>query len=130
MSTKDFDGWNEVKKSIDASSQLRRYYHEREIWWCSLGVNIGHEYDGKNIEYRRPVLILKGLSNSSCLIVPLTTSANTHRFRIKIGLIEGREAAAVISQIKVIDTKRLSKKICNLDSKLFEHMRKVVKDLL
>jgi hypothetical protein len=39
---KDFDGWNETKKRTD----LRRgepFHHEREVWWCTLGVNVGSE---------------------------------------------------------------------------------------
>jgi tRNA1(Val) A37 N6-methylase TrmN6 len=39
---KDFDTWNTRKKTIDFSSKNPPYL-ERDIWWCSLGVNIGFE---------------------------------------------------------------------------------------
>lgn len=48
---KDFDKWNNRKKIIDQkeiSNQM--FFNEREIWWGSLGVNIGYEQDGKNDE--------------------------------------------------------------------------------
>jgi len=93
-------------------------------------MNIGFEQDGSDIEYRRPVIILKGLSKQTCLIIPLTTSTNKHRLRPAIGLVEDKEACALLSQMKVIDTKRLVKKIGNLDKKTFEDIRKTVKDML
>lgn len=34
-------------------------FYEREIWWCSLGVNIGFEQDGTNDLFERPVLVIK-----------------------------------------------------------------------
>lgn len=43
--TKDFDKWNTVKKGVDRNG-LPKLYHTREIWWCSLGVNIGFEQNG------------------------------------------------------------------------------------
>ena len=46
---KNFDKWNELKKKLHISEKAKDFYfREREIWWCSLGVNIGFEQDGKN----------------------------------------------------------------------------------
>jgi mRNA-degrading endonuclease toxin of MazEF toxin-antitoxin module len=127
---KDFDKWNEKKKEIHSSEMSRKYYHEREIWWCSLGVNVGYEHDGTGATYQRPVLILRGLSAETCLAIPLTSSPNRHPFRMPIGLVDGKDASAVISQIRVIDTKRLTEKICYLDEDIFARIRKAAKDLL
>ena len=126
---KDFDGWNEKKKVIN-NRHTAPFCHERELWWCTLGINVGFEQDGSDIEYRRPVLILKGLSKQTCLVIPLTTSTHIHKFRPPIGLVEDKEACALLSQIKVIDTKRLVRKIGNLDKKIFNDIRKIVKDML
>jgi len=126
---KDFDGWNEKKKIIN-DAPTAPFCHERELWWCALGMNVGFEQDGSDIEYRRPVLILKGLSAQTSLVIPLTTSASIHKLRPNIGLVEGKEACALLSQMKVIDTKRLVSKIGNLDKKIFDEIRKIVKDML
>ena len=126
---KDFDNWNIKKKEIDSRS-VAPFYHEREIWWCALGINVGFEQDGSDIEYRRPVLILKGLSKQTCLVIPLTTSTHTHKLRPSIGLVEDKEACALLSQMKVIDTKRLVRKIGNLDKNIFDEIRKTVKGML
>ena len=43
---KDFDRWNKKKKALDAKAEPL-YFHEGEIWWVHLGVNVGYEIDGK-----------------------------------------------------------------------------------
>jgi len=127
---KDFDKWNIEKKKIQEENFLDVFFHEREIWWCSLGLNIGYEQDGSKDNYRRPVLILKGLSIQTCLIVPLTTSIHLHLLRPSIGLVNGKEAKALISQIRVIDKRRLVSKIGYIDQKTFSEIRKIVKNLI
>ncbi len=126
---KDFDAWNIHKKRIH-SEKPYPLYNKREIWWCLLGTNIGYEHDGDKIEYQRPVLILKGLSARSCFIIPLTSSVSKHPLRIPLGRIGDKEASAVISQLRIIDTKRLAEKICFLEKEKFEITRKAIKDLL
>jgi mRNA-degrading endonuclease toxin of MazEF toxin-antitoxin module len=126
---KDFDGWNEKKKGIHHGG-VNKLYHEREVWWCTLGVNVGFEQDGSGEEHRRPALILKGLSRETCLAVPLTTAESAHPLRPPVGVVSGKAAGALLSQIRVIDTKRLVRKIGYLDKDFFENIRKAVRGLL
>ena len=126
---KDFDAWNEVKKQTHDRNGVP-FYHERELWWCALGINIGAEQDGSGAEYRRPVLILRGLSVTTCLVVPLTTSAKRHPLRPEVGIVEGKDAHALLSQMRVVDTKRLVRKIGYLEKHRFEEIRKTVKAML
>lgn len=39
---KEFEKWNTTKMRINALADVP-YFHEREIWFCSLGVNVGFE---------------------------------------------------------------------------------------
>lgn len=126
---KDFDKWNELKKKTNADDDYLPLYHERQVRWCRLGTNVGFEQDGTGQDFSRPVLILKGLSRNVCLIIPLTTSTKTNEYRIPVGVIEDTKAVAIISQIRLIDTKRLDKQIATLDKKTFKRIRKAVKDL-
>ncbi len=126
---KEFDKWNNIKKHIDKNNQ-HRFYHEREIWWCNLGINIGFEQDGRGSSGERPVLVLKGFSKQTCLIVPLTTSKKKNAYNKKLGVIDSRDAAAIISQIRLIDTKRLINKVTTLDKDIFNSIRKTIKDIL
>lgn len=125
---KDFDKWNERKKEINNSKV--NYYHQREIRWCSLGVNIGFEQDGTSDDYRRPVLVIKGFSRNVCLVVPLTTSIKRNPYHFDIGKVEGKNAFAILSQIKLIDTKRLHDRLAVLDKEKFEEIRKAIRDLI
>ncbi len=125
---KDFDTWNEVKKKTEAEQP--RLYTVREIWWCRFGVNIGTEQDGKGEWYVRPCVILRGFGPSACLVVPLTTSPRKHVLRISMGKINGEKANANLSQIRVVDARRLEEKIGFLDIDIFSKLRKAAKDLL
>src|SRR5579864_8524776 len=55
---KNFDAWNEQKKVADGREIASDFFfHERELWWCALGANMGVEADGKHDLFERPVLI-------------------------------------------------------------------------
>ena len=125
---KDFDNWNNRKKELNEKQP--NFYHEREVRWCSLGVNIGFEQDGTSKTYRRPVLILKGFSRNVCLIIPLTTSTKKNPYHLEIGVIENQKAFAILSQIRLIDTKRIHDRLVVLDKKKFEEIRKAIKNLI
>jgi len=125
---KNFDSWNVKKKELNEKKP--NFYRARDIRWCSLGVNIGFEQDGTSESYRRPVLIIKGFSLNVCLIVPLTTSTKNNPYHISVGTIEEREAFAILSQIKLIDTKRLHDRLAILDTEKFETIRKAIRDLI
>ena len=126
---KDFDGWNEQKKRINVRSDVL-LYHERDIRWCQLGVNVGFEQDGSGLHRARPVLVFKAFSRSVCLVVPLTTSAKRNQYYVPIGTVGSRKASAIISQIRLIDTKRLDRKIENMKEDIFDRVRKAVRDML
>lgn len=127
---KEFDQWNELKKQTEAQGDYLPLYHERQVRWCHLGVNVGFEQDGTGEGYSRPVLILKGFSRRVCLVVPLTTSHKKSPYHVPVGMVDGREAFAIISQIRLVDTKRLYLLVGTLDKKLFECVRKAIKDML
>lgn len=125
---KNFDEWNILKKSIDFS-KTHKFYHEREVWWCSIGKNVGFEQDGSGERSLRPILVLKGFSKQVCIVLPLTTSSRQNPYYINIGEISSRNSFVIISQIKLIDTKRLVEKIGFLNKETFATIRKTVRDL-
>jgi len=69
------------------------------------------------------------MSKDTCYVIPLTGSPQKNKNRIAIGLVDDVQAAAIISQIRLIDTKRLVEKIGFLDKIKFDDIRKAVKDL-
>ena len=120
---KDFDGWNEVKKKTD-TGENRLFFKDGEVWWVRLGLNIGFEMNGKSLEYTRPVLILKKYNKYSFLALPLSTSTNINNYRVSVGIIDGKEAVANLSQLRNIDSKRLVKKIGHLERDMFDEIKK------
>jgi mRNA-degrading endonuclease toxin of MazEF toxin-antitoxin module len=126
--SKDFDTWNTKKKELEGNQP--NFYRERDIRWCSLGINLGYEQDGTGESYRRPVLILKGFSRNVCLIIPLTTSLKKNKYHFALGLVCERESFAILSQIRLIDTKRLHDRLSVVDKKLFNKIKNSIKELL
>ena len=43
---KDFDSWNELKKTLE-TQEKQILFKEREIWWTSIGINVANESCGK-----------------------------------------------------------------------------------
>lgn len=118
---KDFSKWFLVKSRIH-KKEVTFFAHDREVWWCSLGANIGTEIDGKNSMYERPVLILRVYNKESLLVVPLTTKQKEDVFHVQI--VTARQIAWVkLTQIRVISSKRLLRKVDVIDRAQFEHVR-------
>ncbi len=129
MYTKDFDLWHGIKKNIDKEAG-RLFYKEREVWWCSLGVNVGYELDGKGENYNRPVLILKGFSREVCLSIPLTTKLKTGKYYHEVSLGDDVVRKAVLSQLRLLDTKRFLQKIGTVENNEFLKIKQAVIALL
>ncbi len=69
-----FIEWTKLKIRIQISEEEPVYFREKEIWWASLGVNIGYEQDGKNRNFERPVLVLKKFNKNILLALNSKTS--------------------------------------------------------
>lgn len=125
---KHFDEWNGLKKAVNEKTGKR--YGERDIWWCSLGVNVGFEQDGTGKSFERPVVVLRGFSKMVCLVVPLTTSTKANKYHFPLGEIDGKVAAAITSQVRLVDTRRFIDKIGMLETVKFEALKNAVRLLI
>ena len=101
--------WYTLKAKLE-----RRYktphFSERDIWWCSLGANIGQEEDGKHELFERPVYILKRFSKDLFIGLPLTSVKHEGRFYCPVS-INGKTSYAMLSQVRSLSAARLSRKI-------------------
>lgn len=125
---KDFDDWNKQKKILENIPEP--YFREGEVWWLSLGVNIGKEMDGKGEWYRRPVLIVKKFNQYGCLVVPLSKVKKKDRYIVPVGIVDGIDAYANLSQTKSLSAKRLERIIHILESALFGEIKKIAREVL
>ncbi len=123
---KDFENWNTLKQKIDINSKTI-YSYPREIWWCSLGVNIGAEINGKHEVFERPIIVLKVYNKETLLVLPLTTKIKEDRFHMPI-TFKDKKVWAKLTQVRVISNKRLIRKIDVLDETQFDELLKIWKD--
>lgn len=114
---KDFDTWNGKKKLVHGDDTVR-LFNEREIWWCSLGVNVGYEQDGKHDQFERPVLVLKKFNKYVAWVIPLTTQAHQDVFHMKL---KTSKSFLILSQLRLISSKRLLRKIEKISEE--EHLK-------
>ena len=106
MDYKDFSKWFEKKPTIHADG-FRPFIHEREVWWCHLGINIGSEEDGKGSAIGRPVLIYRKFNRRSCWVIPITTVNKQNAFYIPIDIGDDLKRFALPQHMRSIDSKRL-----------------------
>jgi len=123
---KDFQAWSEGKQVLHNTSK-RPFFREREIWWQSVGVNVGFEIDGKNKEnseklFLRPVLVLKKLNHFTFLGVPLTSKEKTGKWYYPLSLKE-KKNFLIFSQVRVFDAKRMSHLFLQVSEKEFENIK-------
>jgi len=125
-----FDDWNIKKQEIHFSERTKEiYFKEGQIWWCSVGQNIGSESLGKGEYFMRPILIVKKLSSDLCVALPLTS-------RNKIGTwfeeitFNGDKICVLLYQIRTFNKKRFQRKMGELDQNDFMRVKEKLEALL
>lgn len=133
---KDFDNWNNSKKLIDENDR-QVFGYPREVWWCSLGVNIGAEIDGKNENFERPVVVMRVYNKEMMFVLPTTGRARTDKFHMpieidavdqKTGEIYKKTVYIKLTQARVISNKRLIRKVDVINENDFKKIQNVFKD--
>lgn len=105
-----------MRKTEIHNEKVRPFFHEREIWFSSLGENIGFEQDGSGESFMRPILILKKFNNEVIWILPFTRTNKKGKYYFSISSIDNddksdnRSSVIILSQIRLIDAKRLQYK--------------------
>jgi mRNA interferase MazF len=128
---KNFEEWNTKKQSIEKSTFSPAYFSEGEVWWLSIGINIGCEEDEKSQDYSRPVLIVKKFNNQIFIGIPLTTQRKDNPYYIPISFGQ-KTGSAMISQIRSFSSKRLTRKMGKLEDSYYKnivlHIKKFFND--
>lgn len=110
--------WIGLKETLHANNPKPPLVKQRELWWISLGENIGSEINGKSGLFSRPGIILKKLSHSFYLIVPTTTQKREGTWYQKIRY-NNQETYACLHQIRTVDYRRLSSRLGQIDGDNF-----------
>lgn len=117
---KNFDSWNIEKKKIH-NQETKVLFHEREIWWCSIGLNIGDEQDGKNELFERPVLVIKKFNNRLAWVLPLSTKAKAGPYYF-IFNHDGKDFSVILSQLRLVSGYRFQRRIRKIRVELFDEI--------
>lgn len=102
---KNFDDWNVVKKQLNLRSARKRI-KERDILFLSIGENVGFEQNGKGEEFLRPVLVYKKFSKYTFWGIPLTKTQKSGDYYFSFSF-KGEQSTAILSQLRLFDTKRI-----------------------
>jgi len=126
---KRFVEWTKLKIKIHISKRVI-YFREGEIWWASLGANIGHEQDGKNQNFERPILVLRKFNQYVLWVVPLTSQSkenNVYYYHYELGR---EKYAVVLTQLRLISSKRLLRRIGMFPMEDYEKVRLEIRKLI
>ena len=129
VTKKDFVVWRKEKSELH-NVKIRPGFYEREVWFCVVGENIGYEQDGRGPRFLRPVVVIKKFNNEVLWVLPLTTKEKTGKYYYSFKLGEKAVSTAILSQLKLIDAKRLEYKIGNLTKNDFKSLKLKLTQLL
>lgn len=125
---KDYKNWHKLKSLID-SVGLEKYFHEQEIWWCSIGANIGYEVDGKNTKFERPVLVFRKFNKGMFWGIPLTSKIKKGKFYLTFDF-KDRKSTIILSQLRILSSKRLIRKMGSLNDEIFKVVEGMILKLI
>lgn len=128
MDIKSFFEWMSLKEILHFSDEDIPHVNQGEVWWASLGENVGFEINGKSKLFTRPVLIFRKFSNGFYFGIPLTTQKKigswffTYRHR-------GREITACLHQGRSVDYRRLYSRIGRIDDEDYRKIQEAFEKL-
>jgi mRNA interferase MazF len=127
---KDYQQWHTQKSDIECREE-RLYFHERQIWFCRLGANVGFEQDGRGELFLRPVVILKKFSPDTFWGIPLSTRRRGPSvYHFLFSFRSDVMSIALLPQLRLFDAKRLHHFAGNIGKSDFESVKKQIRRLL
>lgn len=120
---KYFKDWFRLKANL-FNKTSKAIFKQGDIWWCSLGMNIGEEVIGKGDKFTRPVLIFRKFTSNSFLGLPLTKQEKKGTWYVEIS-IHKEKRWVMLNQARILDKKRLTSRIGALDSSDIEKVKKM-----
>ena len=128
-----FTCWNSKKIDTHLNDKVVGI-KERDIVFIKMGKNIGYEQDGKGDEFLRPVVIYKKFNKNMFLGIPLTTKQKNMRYYFEFEYQTKRKKSvvnsAILSQLRVFDTKRVKYKSGVISKEMFSELHKVLQEII
>ena len=129
MNKKDYGLWMLLKSKIHNCAE-RVEFKERDIFWISVGENIGFEEDGKNTLFNRPVLVIRKFNKFLFWGVPLSTTDKRGKYYHAF-IVAGKTSVALLSQTRTFDSSRItSTKLGMISKEDFKHIKEKLSAVL
>lgn len=125
---KKFLDWIKIKEKLHKVEKGPPLVKESDIWWISVGENVGSEMNGKSGLFSRPAIVIKKLTRGFFLVAPTTSMAHDGSWYVKIKHA-GKDTFICLHQIRTIDYRRLSSRLGQIDSDDFEKIKKAFFEL-
>jgi len=100
-----FNKWNSLKKQLHNKKKIIKFSNGN-IYFMSIGKNIGYEVYGKDELFLRPVLVYKKLTKTTFLGIPLTSQNKEGSYYFSFNYKKDKRSTAMLHQMKVFDIRR------------------------
>jgi mRNA interferase MazF len=119
---KRFLEWISLKERLHGKTHNPPLVSQCEIWWASIGENVGSEVNGKSALFSRPVIVLKKLAHGFYFVIPTTTQKKQGSWYVSFQH-QGKEMTVCLHQARSIDHRRLSSRLGKMDGDDFERVQ-------
>ena len=123
-----FHEWGLLKQKLDTLPR-NKLIREGDVWFCSVGKNIGHEEDGKNAFYERPVLIVRKFTADYFWGALLTSTIRTGPYSLNIHF-QKTIRCALLFHLRSYDTKRLQRYAGTVSRESLKNIRRTLANFL
>jgi len=110
---KNFNQWNNKKRILE-QLKVNKFFRERDIWFVYMGENIGNEQCGGK-HFLRPVIVMRVFANKTFFGIPLATKKRKDSVYFYSFVFHDKKQWALLSQLKLFDSKRVKNKIGKID---------------
>ena len=124
-----YDEWNRVKKKISKKKENIKFT-QGNIYFTSVGYNIGGEVYGHDNLFLRPVLVYRKLSSQAFIGIPLTSKKKQGSYFFTFRYTKKTLSTALLNQMKVFDIKRTAYYDGYINVKDFTKLRDQVKEFM
>ncbi|MDB5245375.1 MAG: hypothetical protein JWN90_480 [Parcubacteria group bacterium] len=125
---KRFLEWIRIKSALDKKTHQAPDVSEGDVWWASLGENVGHEIQGKDQNFTRPVIIYKRLSRNFYFVIPVTTKPHRGTWFVSYRF-HSMAVTACLHQARSIDYRRLFSQLGHIDKASFARVQEAFRKL-
>ncbi len=123
--------WNILKQKLNSCNKENFYVNAKEIWYIHNGINIWYESNGKWLDFKRPVLVIKKVWNLFFIVSMTTKWKKNNKFYYKLDKSYfWKNSYVVLSQVKIIDKRRFAEQIWKLSWIDFWKIKKELKKIL